>query len=79
MPKKSNFEKKDRKEKEKFDEEKIIYSSIFHTITILEILNDNPIIFFKKLNHIIKELYIETILLKMQIHMVQTLTQSFII
>lgn len=65
MPKKSNFEKKDRKEKEKFDEEKIIYSSIFHTITILEILNDNPIIFFKKLNHIIKELYIETILLKM--------------
>lgn len=65
MPKKSNFEKKDWKEKEKFDEEKIIYSSIFHTITILEVLNDNPIIFFKKLNHIIKELYIETILLKM--------------
>ncbi|WP_174479925.1 ribosome-inactivating family protein [Spiroplasma endosymbiont of Danaus chrysippus] len=67
MPKKSNFEKKDwkEKEKEKFDEEEIIHSSIFHTITILEVLNDNPIIFFKKLNHIIKELYIETILLKM--------------
>ncbi|WP_338973746.1 ribosome-inactivating family protein [Spiroplasma endosymbiont of Tricholauxania praeusta] len=65
MPKKSNFEKKDWKEKEKFDEEEIINSSIFHTITILEVLNDNSIIFFKKLNHIIKELYIETILLKM--------------